>query len=341
LPKQTIPFERLLWVCIFLSCSVRRTLKSMTAAFDFRGTAGNAFDVVRRWTNEPALRRLVTAFGANIPEDLDLVSRVKWLDEFSGRWDYRAGRERTQMVAAIPADISPVVERCADALGLRMARKPSHRRYDFAVVLGGVALSCATRTKTAADLLQCGLQISHYVYGLGTNRAIAPEEHRTVAEVLKRPLVAATEYAALIESAVAYFSGAKIVREDASGDPGSNTYSATTEVATSYGSNVRVLCSPTTDPSRRANTADTYLHFVSDAHAVERQSVLLITSPIYVPYQFFVAMQYLVLPFGLEIEMIGAEPIGTAAQSLTQPANYLQEIRSAIRSARSLIAKLA
>jgi len=207
------------------------------------------------------------------------------------------------------------------------------------VVLGGIALSCATRSSCAADLVRKGVGASRGVYSLGTNRFVRNEERAPVSEVYGFDLSAATEYDALVEAAQHFFV-ARVVRRNALGDPASNTYAAITEMAASSGDSVTCLCAPSSDEGRRANTADTYLHFATTSQATPGSTALLITSPIYVPYQFFVAIQHLAVPFGLDIEMIGAPQRGTAAQILATPANFLQEIRSAIRGARSLLGAL-
>ena len=41
------------------------------------------------WLNSLELTALVTAFGGEIPGDLDVTERAKWLLMFSDNWDYR------------------------------------------------------------------------------------------------------------------------------------------------------------------------------------------------------------------------------------------------------------
>ena len=69
------------------------------------------------------------------------------------------------------------------------------------------------------------------------------------------------------------------------------------------------------------------------------RSVLVITNPIYVPYQGCVALQAFALEQGWIVETVGAGPSASDLGGMTQPfgaQHYLQEIRAAISSMRSL-----
>jgi hypothetical protein len=82
-------------------------------------------------------------------------------------------------------------------------------------------------------------------------------------------------------------------------------------------------------PTRPANTVETYDYFVDSNTTEPGETMLLITSAIYVPYQHLDAVRALGA-HGLELETIGL--ISTPAR-LHPASAYRQEIRSMIRSA--------
>jgi hypothetical protein len=86
----------------------------------------------------------------------------------------------------------------------------------------------------------------------------------------------------------------------------------------------------------RANTADTYDAWqASDPAPIS--TVLVVTSEIYVPFQHADAVRKLNAG---TIETIGVPAAHTLSDGLRQeftPSNYLQELRSAIRSKRRLL----
>jgi hypothetical protein len=101
------------------------------------------------------------------------------------------------------------------------------------------------------------------------------------------------------------------------------------------------LPAPSSDPAaRRADTADTYDWFAGTLARLEPgQSLLAVTTAIYVPAQHAAALRMLALPYGVRVETVGVVPgdvVPALAQSFT-PSNYLQEVRSAIRAYRQLM----
>ena len=88
----------------------------------------------------------------------------------------------------------------------------------------------------------------------------------------------------------------------------------------------------------RANTADTYDAWRASEPAPV-PTILIVTSEIYVPFQHYDALRKL----NGTVETIGVPAAHTLPNGLRQdfqPSNYLQELRSAIRSLRRLLAAL-
>jgi hypothetical protein len=106
------------------------------------------------------------------------------------------------------------------------------------------------------------------------------------------------------------------------------------------GTTVRVAAAPSSDPERRrANTADTYEWFARRVASLSAgDQLLIVTTAIYVPAQHAAAIRMLGLPFKVGIETVGIQP-GDVVPELDQsftPSQYLQEVRSTIRSLREL-----
>ena len=104
-----------------------------------------------------------------------------------------------------------------------------------------------------------------------------------------------------------------------------------------------VIAAPSSDPrSRRANTADTFRFWARRAQHVRK--VLVVTTPVYVPYQAAIAVQTLGVEHAIAVETVGVTASASFLGYLTQPftaQHHLQELRSAILAMRSLRAALA
>jgi hypothetical protein len=103
-----------------------------------------------------------------------------------------------------------------------------------------------------------------------------------------------------------------------------------------------VLAAPSSDPGRRANSADTYRFWAAERSG-GATSALVVTTPIYVPYQGAAAVEVLGLECGLAVETVGTSAAASDLGEYTQPflpAHHLQELRSAIRGMLSLRAAL-
>ncbi|WP_434739893.1 hypothetical protein [Micromonospora sp. SH-82] len=302
---------------------------------------------VTGWATSTAMRDLVECFGQRWPSgdgdvDVDLV--LTGLEEISARhWDFRGGRERA---GAVPGEFSEGVtarvRAAADALGLRGRNLPDESAYDHVLIHGGLLRSCLARAGHAAELLDGTVEAGE-VCGLGSLRPTTEPERAMAAEAgLGQP---ADEFDAMDAALRAALPGV-LVDTDTPTTGADRAYAShrIREYRTSGGPRVRVLAAPSSDPGRRANTADTCTFW---ADAVGRpapgQRVLLVTTEHFVPFQHADAIRVLGIPYGCAVETVGVDPTaavhGRPGQPLTT-AQYLQEIRSAIRSLRLLTATL-
>ena len=240
---------------------------------------------VAAWVEQPALRRVVESAGGTWPSG-SLSAKLERLHEFSGVWDFRAGAERLdiQLPSAVPY-LSEVMANAAE-LGMTGATEPMAATFDHALVLGGTALASIYRTRRLFELRDGGVTMN----AMAALTALRHTNDEELALVRGRPDISdivggvTTEFDVLV-NAVAHFSnGRPSVRREENANP--NLASAQ-----AYVGETLVLAAPSADPTRRPNTRDNY-----DVYA-ERidpgDSVLVLTSSVYLPYRFFVALQAL------------------------------------------------
>lgn len=290
------------------------------------------------WVSSPGLADLVATFGGALPAG-DLSTRLTWLDEFSDRWDTRQGAERNLAgELTLTAEQDQAVARAAEALGMIDPAPPSRGTYDHLLVLGGLIRACFTRPAYASHLRASGIQFGR-ISALGGHRPFQGDEFALAARAGFPDL--AEEYTALDAGMRAAFAlddpvdlwGEK--SDQPGGTWGVRRYRLPDDTQ------VDVAAAPSSDPAkRRANTPDTYAWFARELAALEPgQSILAVTTPIYVPAQQAAAERMLALPYGVEVETVGHDP-RLVPESLRQEfssTKYLLEMRSAFRSMRSLV----
>ncbi|MFC0530748.1 hypothetical protein [Phytohabitans kaempferiae] len=300
------------------------------------GEPAAVLDGVARWITSPPLRDLVTAFGGQWPGG-DSPTLLGWLDAFSAtHWDFRAGGERPDAREPdLEPEVATLVEASADALGMVSAKPPPRRDYRYVVVLGGLAHACLRRTAYTAHLLRRGTA-AEGVGVLGSLRPLSPAERALPSVESCR-----SEVDVLDLGVRRAFGVTKPVEID---DAPDGSWSVHT-YAPADGPRVAVLAAPSSEPGvRRAHTADTQRFWARRAALAQGDRLLVVTAPIYVPFQHCDAVRTLGLPYGCAVDTVGVDPrlgdeLPLPEPTLT-PGRYLQEIRSAIRSMRLLVAAL-
>ncbi|MGC5021849.1 hypothetical protein [Micromonospora sp. DT47] len=299
---------------------------------------------VRAWVESPPLRSLVGHFGRDWPAG-DLAAVLDGLDVFSARhWDFRAGRERpeAQEPALDPRTVGLVLDAAA-ALGLVHPTPPTRPGYAHLVVLGGLVHACLRRVAYAAHLLRTGQAVTGEVAVLGSFRPLSDIERRTLADAGMPTCGTEVD---VLHAAVRKVLDVTAPAEEDGHDAGHPHHSWSSRTYHPPGlPPVRVLAAPSSEPERRrAHTADTQRFWAEHVRLSPGDPVLLVTAPIYVPFQHCDALRTLTLPYGCGVETVGVDPalpdlVRLPEPTLT-PGRYLQEIRSALRSMRALHAAL-
>ncbi|GAA4683375.1 hypothetical protein [Phytohabitans rumicis] len=300
------------------------------------GEPAAVLDGVARWITSAPLRDLVAAFDGRWPGG-DSPTLLAWLDAFSAaHWDFRSGNERPDAREPdLDPDVAAVVEESAAALGMVAAKPPPRRDYRHVVVLGGLAQACLRRTAYAAHLLHRGT-VATEIGLLGSLRPLSPAERALPA------VNGCTNEADVLDLGVRRSFGVE-GPVDTDTAPDGSWFVRTYRPAD--GPRVLVLAAPSSEPGvRRADTTDTQRFWAGRAGLTKGDRVLVVTAPIYVPFQHCDAVRTLGLPYGCAVDTVGVDPRLADDDALPEPVltpgRYLQEIRSAIRSMRLLTAAL-
>jgi hypothetical protein len=295
---------------------------------------------VDSWATEPLLEGLVREWGGQPPTEDDLLSRLRVLEAFSERWDFRGGRERNLVDSVdVSAEQRELVEAAASKLGLVGVNDPPPGDYDQIVILGGLVRACVARPRHAARLLEDGRLTSAHVIALGGHRPLRGDEQQLAAALL--PAGIDDEFSAMDAGTRAAFGLATPVTSRGERSDVVGASWSVREYRRRDALRVDVVAAPSSQPGvRRANTPDTYDWLARTSGWLRRgQRMLIVTTDIYRPYQRADAVRMLTLPHAIEVEVVGAAP-GQFDPRLDQsfePHQYLQEIRSGIRSMRLLL----
>lgn len=270
-------------------------------------------------------------------------------------------RERSQ---AARADFDDATRRrateLADALGLVEPTRPAHDSYDMTLILGGGFRSPLLRTRYAAHLERQGVDLGE-IFLLGSPRFLITNEPAEALVTSKYAPGATDEFDLMIAAATRELgvqpepvtmlcgcsSASRVCpRWRYAGDPGAAdvppeyTHERSTRL-TSHDRKPRgsVISASTSRPPYRPDTSDTFELWVRHADFAPAQRALVVTTQVFVPFQRFEGLRRLYLPLGLSVDTVG---FGADWGDRPLTTEYLlQEILSAIRSARRLLVDAA
>ena len=302
------------------------------------GTSGDLRADVQEWLASRPLAALVGLFGGDPGDYADrrvpLADRLAELDLFTEQWDTRQGRERN---LAAELDLTPaqsgLVIDAANALGLR-GQAPRHRHYDHMLMLGGLVRACVARPSYAAELIRSGEITAGEVTTLGAHRPFVGNEFEQAEQLGWGDL--REEYEALDAGTRRAFELGEPEREEGTRRPDVGGTWGVKHYRSAEGLPVRVAAAPSSEPGRRrADTADSYTFFARHVAALRPgERLLLISTAIYVLPQHLAAVRILALPFGVEVDTIGALPTNRPRLPLSNysATKYLLEVRSTVRA---------
>ncbi|SPM38136.1 hypothetical protein MNAB215_312, partial [Mycobacterium numidiamassiliense] len=315
---------------------------------------------VDAWSAHGALAELVALFGGELPRGAGLQARLALLDEFSEVWDSRgraralsgepvqcqdAGGGARWLIphADLPAGQLETITELARQLGLTTESRPRGTAFDHILVIGTGRYSNLLRARWARELT-AGRQIGHIVLAAASRQLLRSEDD---AVAFCAP-GARTEFELLAAAAADAFGldtrqAARHARERVDNPQRDQMVWRFDADSNNLGVPVTLLEAPSPDPdNRRATSADTFT-FTARTLGMHGSTCLLVTGQPFVPYQNFDALRTLALPFGIDVETVGFgidRYDGLAELDLQHPAKLLQEVRSTIRAARTLLERV-
>lgn len=265
------------------------------------------------------MTELIEHLGGPTPMEDRLDELVRWS---SATLDTRRGAERSD---AQPLDLSDEDLRAlvasADQLGLASTLAPSRSRYDAVAVLAGTTVGNHLRVELAVDVL--GAVEVECLLGLASNRHLGPSELSHAPGLGEDPV----EWRHLLvelDRAFGVESSGRSLGDDIVDE----------HLSARDGPAVRLLVAADR-AGRRATTVDQLAMVRERVAASQRRSLLVVSSAIYVPYQFFAsAVQVLDVPAW--VEFVGTPTaLGGDHRLLAQRVG--QELHAALHAASQLV----
>lgn len=278
---------------------------------------------------------VVAEFGGSAA-GLATDALLDYLDSFSAEhWDFRRGQERNRAERVLfTPERDAVILNCAAELGLAQV-PPRLEHYDTVVMTGGMVRAGIAKPRYVRMLLDDGLRVDNVVF-LGGFRPFGGDEHEVAAGL---GVEGDNEFDAMVAGLHRAFGplGQPTVEEFVAGSQNGSWRELAWQAS---GLRVTAVAAPSSMPElRRANTVDTYRFWAGSRRRASEQSVLVVTAPVYVPYQGAGAVEVLGIEYGLAVETVGISRrtghLGRFSQEY-EARHHLQELRSAIRGMRSL-----
>ena len=272
-----------------------------------------------QWLAQPAFEKMLRAFG--IDRLLDPDELVTWSGSVL---DTRDGHERRDAptVKWTAQHVQAIIEAARD-LGLLATDPPQRSGYAVTLILGGAATGNRLRTQFVHDLESAGVGVGTIV-ALATNRAISSSEHLSDPESTDD----ATEWMHLLRCVNDLFGPLEPPPRDT---PAIGDAELENKCVRRGGGAIRLLSAPEAT-NRRPTTLDTLTFLLNRIGPNELSPILVVTSAIYAPYQFFAGAPALLGGGVRPVELVGTSTSRTDDQLLAQRLG--QELHAAITWAR-------
>lgn len=288
----------------------------------------NVLRAARRWLESAALQQLTAAFGESNPAlTQDLQALEKWSASIL---DTRRGAERRDAVLTRwTTGQTQALLSAAGPLGLLQTALPSRASYEITILLGGATTGNRLRVTLARDLATRGVDLGMLV-ALTAERALSDHERASDPDSVNDR----TEWSNLLRYLVDAFGPLKA---SAAIIGGAGTFAwQDRSFDTAVGGNLRLLVAPSGSVHRRANTSDCMAFLFDRIPLPQRRHVLIITSAIYTPYQYFTGASIISSDGSDHVEFVGT-PTSTDGDISLLAQRIAQEIHAAINAATRLL----
>jgi hypothetical protein len=282
--------------------------------------------MAREWLASPQLRAVASEMDGAADSELDPTALAQWSAEIL---DTRSGSERREApaVESPPARAAALLE-LAKYWGMLETQGPQRDTYEATILLGGTTTGNRLRTELAKRCAKEGTRLGVLV-AASAERRISDTERRSDPDAVDE----SEEWENLLRN-VAEIFGPLSPGVEETGGAGAGSWKDAS--FSSPGPEIRLLVAPPREGRSRANTGDA-LSFLQDRLSLpDHPHLLLITSAIYAPYQFFVAAPVLLAGHAQSVELIGtATAISEDRHLLAQ--RLAQETHASIDAAISLL----
>lgn len=296
------------------------------------------------WSKSEYMIKLISTFGGNVKEYISQdKTYIEWLYEFVNTWDYRkkqsnGGERWTVYDDNFVTENEILIMEAAESLGMISRLSPGFEP-DYILPLGGARRTNLERPQMAKKIIDKNIWKNKEVIALAGMRPISEIEKPYIKEYAPGAL---TEYEAICKGLEMSFDIADDgFMEQTKTEGAINSQSIVRKYNRKYnGTTVFSLAAPSSEPDkRRANSYDTFMHFLDKFNVSKGSKILLVTSSIYVPFQLLKFMG-LAIEHELMVDCIGTENMATT-NNFSRPSNYLQEIKSTVDAIYSLWNKYA
>ncbi len=293
---------------------------------------------IANWIHSEAFIRLVTLFGGRVPAADTIREQIEYYNTFADVWDYRKHKANCGERWLITDDQflsehkSEIMD-CMFLLGLTEGTEQVEQP-DYILPLGGARMANLDRCLAAYEVCQLYQAEPTPVVALTGMRPINEIERESLEKYAPE---AQTEYEAVcggIEKAFGLKAGSYVEEKH------ENANVNLAWAVRKYNSDQRmihVLSAPSTDEGRRANSMDTFEFFIKKYSPEVGSRILLVTSPVYVPFQLM-KFTGVALELGLSVDCIGNRSY-EHSPAVLNTASYLQELKAAINAIHMLAVK--
>ncbi|WP_415980086.1 hypothetical protein [Faecalicoccus pleomorphus] len=304
------------------------------------------FDNFNQWLNVDEFQELVKLFGGCIDSKVEVFSKLEYLkNDFIDIWDYRKHQKEAKTKEGeaarwllqndkITLDNKDLIYSCSKKLGLIGIDESIIKNPDYILPLGGARMSNLRRCELAKNIAsKANKPVA--IIALSGMRPISDSEKEATNSYAPN---AKTEYDVICKGMKTAFSNITSENETQSINPNPNLSYSIKEFYTENvnGNYLSAIAAPSTDPSRRANSADCFQFFFEKFHIKKGSKIINCTSQIYCTYQQVKSMQY-AIEHDVQFDTIGfpfylnkVKPNPSDISSLSKPVNYLQEIKATI-----------
>ena len=306
----------------------------------------NIINNFSNWINTDEFKELIYIFGGHYLPQYNTIDQICWLkEEFIDVWDYRK-RQREALTKEGEAarwllkndnlidKNRTIIYDAAKILGLIGNRNTIYSNADYILPLGGARMSNLRRCELANQQLQT-LQNHTKIVALSGMRPISDSERKGFIDTYAPN--ATTEYDAICCGMKKAFKNIYGSEDELQENSNPNLSYAIKHFLIKGEQNYEAyaLAAPSTDPSRRANSADCFKFFFQKFHVKKHSKIINCTSEIYCPYQQVRSLSF-AIDYQVEFDTIGFPfylnnvVFDENNQQLSEPVNYLQEMKATI-----------